>query len=85
VVDRQTLLRQLKEVGSAGYAVDDGEYIEEVMSIAVPVRDHTRSLVGSLTISGPVHRLTPERVEKEIVPLITNGGKQLSSRLGYRQ
>jgi IclR family KDG regulon transcriptional repressor len=85
VVDRQTLLRQLKEVGSAGYAVDDCEFIEEVMSVAVPVRDHTRSLVGSLTISGPVHRLTPERVEKDIVPLITNAGKQLSSRLGYQR
>ncbi len=83
MIDRQTLLSQLGEVGSAGYAIDDGEFIEEVLSIAVPVRDHTRSLIGSLTISGPVHRLTPRRIEKEIVPLITDGGKQLSRRLGY--
>lgn len=85
VVDRQALLRQLKEIGIAGYAVDDGEFIEEVMSVAVPVHDHTRNLVGSLAIAGPVHRLTPQRVEKEIVPLITNGGKQLSIRLGYQR
>jgi len=83
VVDRQALLRQLKEIPAVGYAVDDGEFIEEVMSVAVPVHDHTRNLVGSIAIAGPVHRLTPHRVEKEIVPLLTNGGKQLSTRLGY--
>jgi DNA-binding IclR family transcriptional regulator len=85
VVDLQVLLRQLKEVGTSGYAVDDGEFIDEVVSIAVPVRDHTRTLIGSLTISGPGHRLTPQRLEKEIVPLITLGGRQLSNRLGYPQ
>jgi DNA-binding IclR family transcriptional regulator len=83
IVDRQALLRQLKEVGRTGYAIDEGEFMNEVMSVAVPVHDYTRALVGSLAIAGPAHRLTPQRLEKEIVPLITNGGKQLSTRLGY--
>jgi DNA-binding IclR family transcriptional regulator len=73
----------LKEVGRTGYAIDEGEFMNEVMSVAVPVHDYTRALVGSLAITGPAHRLTPQRLEKEIVPLITNGGKQLSTRLGY--
>jgi IclR family KDG regulon transcriptional repressor len=85
IIDREALLRQLKQVGSAGYALDNGEFMEEVTSVAVPIRDHTRALVGSLTIAGPASRLTAERVEKEIVPLITRGGNGLSDRLGYQR
>jgi DNA-binding IclR family transcriptional regulator len=39
--------------------------------------------VGSLVITGPAHRLTDEKVEGEIVPLILKGGSELSKRLGY--
>jgi IclR family transcriptional regulator, KDG regulon repressor len=85
IVDREALLRQLREVSGAGYALDDGEFMAEITSVAVPIRDHTRALVGSLAIAGPANRLSPERLEKEIVPLITRGGNGLSDRLGYQQ
>jgi IclR family transcriptional regulator, KDG regulon repressor len=85
IVDREALLREVREVSRAGYALDNGEFMEEITSVAVPIRDYTRNLVGSLAIAGPAHRLTAERVEKEIVPLITRGGTQLSGRLGYQQ
>jgi IclR family KDG regulon transcriptional repressor len=85
IVDREALLREVREVSRAGYALDNGEFMEEVTSVAVPIRDHTRTLVGSLAIAGPANRLTPERVAKEIVPLITSGGNRLSNRLGYQK
>jgi DNA-binding IclR family transcriptional regulator len=84
IIDRRFLLEQLKEINAAGYAVEQGEFMEEVMSVAVPVHDYTRSLVGSLSITGPAHRLTGDKVQKEIVPLILKGGSELSKRLGYQ-
>ena len=66
-----------------GYAVDLGEYIEDVRSVAVPVRDYTRAVVGSLAISGPAYRLSQERIEKEVVPLMLKAGRELSTRLGF--
>lgn len=84
IVDRNLLLEQLKEISAAGYAVEHGELFEEVRSVAVPIRDYTRALVGCLTIIGPAHRLTNEKIEKEIVPLILRGGRELSTRLGYQ-
>jgi IclR family transcriptional regulator, KDG regulon repressor len=84
IVEREALLRQLREVVGTGYALDQGEFMSEVVSIAVPIRDSTRSLVGSLALAGPTHRLTPQRMEKEIVPLMTEGGNRLSMRLGFR-
>lgn len=85
IVDREALLRHLKDVGEHGYAVDQGEFMAEVSSVAVPIHDYTRNLVGSLAIAGPSHRLNLQRIEQEIVPLITDGGHQLSSRLGYQR
>lgn len=83
IVDRRQLLDQIKEVNEAGFAVEQGEYMEEVMSVAVPIHDYTRGLVGSLAITGPTHRLTREKIQKELVPLIVRGGDDLSKRLGY--
>ncbi|MFZ0657963.1 MAG: IclR family transcriptional regulator, partial [Candidatus Binataceae bacterium] len=51
IIDRAALLEQLTGVSSTGYATDAGEYVEEVNSIAVPIRDYTRSVVGSLAIA----------------------------------
>ncbi|MGH7826190.1 MAG: IclR family transcriptional regulator [Candidatus Binatia bacterium] len=83
LVDRKRLLEQLNEISAAGYAVDDGEFIEEVSSVAVPVRDYTRTLVGTLAVVGPSHRITNERLNQEIVPLILEAGNDLSKRLGF--
>lgn len=85
ILDHQLLLRQLKEIREVGYALEQGEFMEEVISVAVPIHDYTRTLVGSLAITGPAHRLTRERIEKEVVPLILKGGRELSRRLGYHE
>lgn len=84
VVERRLLLEQVKGVSEAGYAVEQGEFMEEVVCVAVPIHDYTRSLVGSLAITGPAHRLTHEKIHKEVVPLILKSGSELSKRLGYQ-
>ncbi|MBI2089343.1 MAG: IclR family transcriptional regulator [Deltaproteobacteria bacterium] len=84
IIDRERVLGQLREVRDLGYAVEQGEFMEGVASVAVPVRDYTRNLVGSLAITGPAHRLTSEKIHKEIAPLILRGGGELSNRLGYQ-
>src|SRR5580704_2240136 len=46
IVDRAVLLEQLTTVTSTGYSVDNGEFFEDVSSVAVPIRDYTRLVVG---------------------------------------
>jgi IclR family transcriptional regulator, KDG regulon repressor len=84
IVDRRLLTGQLKEINESGYALEQGEFMEGVVSLAVPIRDYTRALVGTLAIVGPAHRLDAERIQKESVPLIVKGGTELSKRLGYQ-
>jgi len=83
VTERQALLQQLSTILEKGYSVDSGEYVEDVRSIAVPIKDYTRQVVGTLAVSGPAYRMSVERIQKEMAPLVVKAGKELSSRLGY--
>lgn len=84
IVDRSQLFAQIQEISEEGYAVDRGEFIEDICCVAVPVQDYARSLVGSLSVTGPLHRLTSERMEKGIVPRLLQSGRELSRRLGFQ-
>jgi IclR family KDG regulon transcriptional repressor len=83
VTERPALLQQLSTVLEKGYSVDSGEYVEDVRSIAVTIKDYTRQVVGTLAVSGPAYRMSAERIQKEVAPLVVKAGKELSSRLGY--
>src|SRR5262245_42626198 len=82
LVERQPLVQQLRSVASNGYAVDMGEHLEEVRAVAAPVRDYARAVVGALAVTAPSSRLTQERIDKEIAPLVQKAGRELSARLG---
>jgi IclR family transcriptional regulator, KDG regulon repressor len=85
IVERTTLLAQLDSVVRDGYAVDSGEFFEDVASIAVPIRDYTRSVVGSLAIAGPCYRIPCDRISTELAPLVLEAGRELSFRLGFNE
>lgn len=83
IVDRNALREQMKIIGEAGYAVERSEFAEDVHAVAVPVRDYTRSLVGSLVVVGPAHRLSDDALNHAIVPALLKAGTELSKRLGF--
>ncbi|HUA34114.1 MAG TPA: IclR family transcriptional regulator [Candidatus Binataceae bacterium] len=85
ITDRATLFAQLEAVVRQGYAVDAGEFVDEVSSVAVPIRDYTRSVVGSLAVAGPSYRVDSERIAAEIAPALTDAGRELSHRLGFNE
>ena len=51
------LARVCAQVRAEGFAIDDGEYIEEVRCIAAPIRDPQGEIIASVGISSPVTRL----------------------------
>ena len=82
VVDARRLLAELKRVGAAGMALDDGEYREDVCCVAMPVRDFSGRVVGAMGLSGPLWRMTPE-VRARKLPLLGASARRLSQELGY--
>ena len=85
IAERAELIEQLHSVARDGYAVDSGEYMEDVSSVAVPIRDYTRTVVGSLAVAGPAYRIPGERISNEIAPLILEAGQELSLPSGLQR
>ena len=83
LVDRNLLREQMSKIGESGYAVECGEFTEDVSAVAVPIRDYTRSLVGTLAVVGPAHRLTEEAIHHDVAPVLLKAGSELSRRLGF--
>jgi DNA-binding IclR family transcriptional regulator len=83
IVDRQVFLQELKIASERGFAVEVGEHIAEVNSVAVPIRDYTHNVVGSLAVSGPAFRMESDRISNAITPALLKAGQDLSSRLGF--
>jgi len=84
ITDREALIAELKAVARDGYSLEYGEYLADVHAIAVPIKDYRHSVVGSLAVSGPAYRISAERIQSEIAPLVVRAGRELSGRLGYK-
>jgi len=85
IKNRAELRKELEKIAAQGYAIDKEELDLGVHCVAAPIRDYTRRIVGSISVSGPTMRLSEERIEKELVPLVLQASEELSTRLGYHK
>jgi DNA-binding IclR family transcriptional regulator len=85
LTDREELIRNLGLVAERGYAIDDEELDVGVRCVSAPIRDYTRRIVGAVSISGPSMRLSLERIDKELIPLVKRAAEEISFKLGYHK
>jgi DNA-binding IclR family transcriptional regulator len=83
ITDRQLLAEQMRNVSETGYAIDQGEFSDDISSVAVPVRDYTRT-PSEPRGCRPGHRLSSETIREDIAQLV-RAGSELSKRLGYSE
>lgn len=62
ITTRKALEKELGRIRSQGYALDDEEYAQGVRCIAVGLRGSSGAVVSAISISGPAHRVTDERL-----------------------
>ena len=82
ITDPAKLNEELKQVRTQGYAVDNMEHQPGVRCIAAPIRNHTGSVIASLSVSGPATRIPRERVPT-LATRVRELAAKLSARLGY--
>lgn len=82
LTSRGALDEQLDRARKEGYAMTLEEYEEGLNAVAVPVRDHTGTVVAAVSLSGPAYRLVPERMQ-ELAEALKTGGQEISSRMGH--
>lgn len=82
IQDHGALETELDKIRRQGFAVDDQEHEVGVRCVGAPIRDASGSVIGSLSISGPSARITPEAVpslSQRLLEVTAN----ISAALGY--
>jgi IclR family acetate operon transcriptional repressor len=79
--DVELLLAELAQVRQQGYATAFEELEQGLIAVAAPVRDMSGTVVASLSASGPVFRLTPDRIPA-IATAVRASADEVSRRLG---
>ena len=81
ITDLDTMKEVLAKVREDGYALDDEENETGVRCIAVSLRDYEKKTKYAFSISGPVSRMTEERM-RELIPEMKNIQRGLQAELG---
>jgi len=63
------LLPAIDRIISQGYALDDCEYLEGSVCVAVPVRDQKQKVFAALAAHGPTPRFNLALAEKSVLLL----------------
>lgn len=58
LTEADKLLTELREIGRRGYAIDNEEFMDGMVALAVPVTDRKGRYIASLAFHGPSQRLS---------------------------
>lgn len=84
ITDPDRLRQEIQQAQRQGLAFDDCEFDAEVRCVAAPVRDFTGRVVAALGLSGPVWRMSMQRVH-DVAAEVAKAATRLSSELGFRE
>jgi DNA-binding IclR family transcriptional regulator len=84
ITTTEALQADLAGVRARGYAMDEEESDAGVRCVGVPIFDHHGGVVAGISISAPIDRMAPARLEKIRRELVA-GAATISRQLGYRK
>jgi DNA-binding IclR family transcriptional regulator len=80
--DATDLAERIKRERALGYCFSQGELFEGSSAIAMPVRDHTRKVVGAVSIAGPSASFNEEKLDY-MVKHLSRCAEDISRDMGY--
>jgi len=81
-IDVKKIKEQITSIKEKGYCVTRGERVTGSYAVSAPVFDHTGNMIASLTVAGPIQRLSEEYVQT-LVNLLQQSTSKLNEQLGY--
>ncbi len=82
ITDPKELRYELQRSRSKGYALDDEECEIGMRCLATPIYDAAQHIIATLSLSGPISRMTPMRYELELVPKLRECAENITVRIG---
>ena len=83
IIDRDSFLKELKEVKANGYSYDNEELDSGVTCIGAPIFNYEKNIVAGISISGPTLRINKESGSKFFIPKVKEYSLKLSRAIGY--
>jgi IclR family transcriptional regulator, KDG regulon repressor len=80
----QALRSELARVRRQHFSLDDEEVEEGVRCVAAPIFDFKARVIATLSVAGPVFRITSDRVPK-LARIVADAAEGLSNELGYER
>lgn len=74
------LLKELEKIRARGYGISKGERNPDAFSMAAPVFERKKQLIGAVAIAGPISRLSVEGTEKKYLGELLNSANILSRK-----
>lgn len=85
IATETALLTELKHVLEAGFATNDEELESGLVSMAVPIRDHTREVVAAVNMAAHTSMISLANLVDALGPHLISAADAISSHLGYRR
>lgn len=80
ITDPRQFEHEIQRIRQQGFAVNRGEWREEVWGLAASICDPAGTVVAAIGISGPASRLKPARI-KELTPAVVESAARISSAM----
>lgn len=77
----EELEEELAQIRSRGWAKAIEELEEGLNAVAVPVRDHTSTVIAALSVAGPAYRMEEDRLP-EVAKIVASSAAIISQQLG---
>lgn len=63
IINKEQLMKTLRQIQETGYAIDEHETQEAGLCIAVPVRSNSSEIIAALSFSGFIGQAAPEKID----------------------
>lgn len=77
ITDPDALFDELEQIREQGYSVNREEEIEGIRAVGAPILTPSGEVLGSVSISGPAHRMRTPEYEEEMVAAITDTANRI--------
>lgn len=80
VVDPREILERLEEIRRRGYCWINEEFVEGITSVAAPVFDAAKHILGAVSVHGPTYRFPAKGRTNQIGQSVVDAAGRFSSR-----
>ena len=84
ITDPDELFAELERTRERGYSVNDEEEIEGIGAVGAPILDQQGDVLGSVSVSGPAHRMRQPEYRERLVESVTDTANAIEVNINTR-